>query len=584
MKNLISTKNPIPILRGTAKDHKVPKNPERGHDLRPIMTARVGPNTSLAQIGSRILKVIADNVKEDNAIKSTEELLRKFEDYNRKIQVSNSHSGKTVFSMDIKSFYPSLNPKRAAQVARIMWMRSNLDLEIDEDLLAKYVGKFCEPEKILEENLTEFVYTKRSKKEVQETKEKIHENLNLSATNVRTFCEANIVRDSTSNIDMELNAENVNKFYAAENTGETTENVNMHLSAENVRKFCEPEVLSKKKTAEEIENEKWAKPEKLANKQIIKKLFGIALERLIIFTMENHIYQFDNENRLQSSGGATGLDATGEVADLYMLWWDCEFLKVLKSVNIELDIHARFKDDINDLCDELNEKNDVIEKIWKLDFMKHKAKPILDANYTANVLCLIANGIDPMISFTVDTCNLNSDKKLPMLDVKVYLDQNQKLVHEHFEKPTKNRRVILADSALSWSQKPTIHTQECLRILRNTSVLLGEQIQNKHLSNYMKKLMLSGYSAKFRGEVICSAKNAYKSLISLHEGGKNMYRNRAEMLECKSVKKKGKENWWQSEVKGKKPFTSILFVPPTPRGVLAKMLKKREIELTRTVK
>ena len=56
-----------------------------------------------------------------------------------------------------------------------------------------------------------------------------------------------------------------------------------------MRKFCEPEVLSKKKTAEEIENEKWAKPEKLANKQIIKKLFGIALERLIIFTMENHI-------------------------------------------------------------------------------------------------------------------------------------------------------------------------------------------------------------------------------------------------------------------------------------------------------
>ena len=165
-----------------------------------------------------------------------------------------------------------------------------------------------------------------------------------------------------------------------------------------------------------------------------------------------------------------------------------------------------------------------------------------------------------MISFNVDTCDLNSDKRLPMLDVKVYLDENQRLVHEHFEKPTKNRRVILADSALSWSQKRTIHTQECLRILRNTSVLLGEQVQNKHLSNYMKKLMLSGYSAKFRGEVVCSAKNAYKNLISLHEGGKNMYRNRAEMLECKSVKKKGKENWWQSEVKGKKPFTSLLFV------------------------
>ena len=134
---------------------------------------------------------------------------------------------------------------------------------------------------------------------------------------------------------------------------------------------------------------------------------------------------------------------------------------------------------------------------------------------TQHILCLIANGIDPMISFNVDTCDLNSDKRLPMLDVKVYLDENQRLVHEHFEKPTKNRRVILADSALSWSQKRTIHTQECLRILRNASVLLGEQVQNKHLSNYMKKLMLSGYSAKFRGKVVCSAEIAYKNLISL---------------------------------------------------------------------
>ena len=75
MTNLVTTKNPIPILRGTAKDHKKPKNLNLGHDLRPIMSARVGPNTSLSQIGSRILRKIAENVKEDNAIKSTEELL-----------------------------------------------------------------------------------------------------------------------------------------------------------------------------------------------------------------------------------------------------------------------------------------------------------------------------------------------------------------------------------------------------------------------------------------------------------------------------------------------------------------------------
>ena len=54
-----------------------------------------------------------------------------------------------------------------------------------------------------------------------------------------------------------------------------------------------------------------------------------------------------------------------------------------------------------------------------------------------------------------------------------------------------------ADSALGWSKKRTIHTQECFRILKNTSVSLGEHIQNVNLSKYMLKLKMAGYSTTF---------------------------------------------------------------------------------------
>ena len=105
----------------------------------------------------------------------------------------------------------------------------------------------------------------------------------------------------------------------------------------------------------------------------------------------------------------TGLDVTGEVSDVYMLWWDETFLELLKSVDVEMDVFARFKDDINNILDELNcEQN---EKIWNLDCMRHLSKPQLDDNYTANVLCLLANSVDQMISFTVDTPHMNCDKK-----------------------------------------------------------------------------------------------------------------------------------------------------------------------------
>ena len=116
--NLKSTENPIPILRGTSKDHKTPEDPKIGPDLRPIMGAKVGPNTSVSQIGCQMLRAIADSITINHSVKSTEEMLRKFEDYNS--GEINHSSKKVIFSMDIKNFYPSIDPIKAASVARIM--------------------------------------------------------------------------------------------------------------------------------------------------------------------------------------------------------------------------------------------------------------------------------------------------------------------------------------------------------------------------------------------------------------------------------------------------------------------------------
>ena len=146
--------------------------------MRPIMGARVGPNTSLAQIGCKILRAMADCETETYVVKSTEEVLRAFEEYNQKLNVTQAsdddtilpahkksvedcnttpdvtivgddgddfsahklhenipnvtlandedkklpaHKEKVIFSMDIKSFYPSIDPVKAASVARKMW-------------------------------------------------------------------------------------------------------------------------------------------------------------------------------------------------------------------------------------------------------------------------------------------------------------------------------------------------------------------------------------------------------------------------------------------------------------------------------
>ena len=77
-----------------------------------------------------------------------------------------------------------------------------------------------------------------------------------------------------------------------------------------------------------------------------------------------------------------------------------------------------------------------------------------------------------MITFTIDTPCKYSDQKLPMLDIKVNINEkfNNRVDFEFYEKPTNHPQVILAGAAMSSSAKRTILTQECLRIIRNSKV------------------------------------------------------------------------------------------------------------------
>ena len=110
------------------------------------------------------------------------------------------------------------------------------------------------------------------------------------------------------------------------------------------------------------------------------------------------------------------------------------------------------------------------------------------AKITFHVLNKIANDIDSMISFTNDVPENYDDMKMPVLDLKVYLDKNNILLHEFFEKPTKNPLVTLASSALPWRTKRTVFTQEAIRRMRNTSQRLPPETADRALSKYMLKL------------------------------------------------------------------------------------------------
>ena len=123
--NLITKDSQIPILRGTSKDHKDSVDKEAGPDMRPIMGAIVGPNIGLSEIGSRIVRKIADNADIGLVAKSTEEVLNKIEMFNKRRFGKNPSLKKLIIaSMDIEKFYPNILSEKSARIN--IWLNARL--------------------------------------------------------------------------------------------------------------------------------------------------------------------------------------------------------------------------------------------------------------------------------------------------------------------------------------------------------------------------------------------------------------------------------------------------------------------------
>ena len=98
----------------------------------------------------------------------------------------------------------------------------------------------------------------------------------------------------------------------------------------------------------------------------------------------------------------------------------------------------------------------------------------------------------------------------------------------------------------------------------------------------MLKLKNSGYSIKFRTEILDSALVAYEKIVSEDTAGtKPMYRSRNWNKEERDLKKNNQKiNWYrigQKEIE----YKTVLFVPITKGGKLLKEMKKREEEINR---
>ena len=85
-----------------------------------------------------------------------------------------------------------------------------------------------------------------------------------------------------------------------------------------------------------------------------------ALEIGINAVMKTHVYKFAGETRTQKQGGAIGLELTGEIAGVFMSWWDRKMRAKMEEEGVKIVMYKRYVDDINlvvEVCNETEEKD-----------------------------------------------------------------------------------------------------------------------------------------------------------------------------------------------------------------------------------
>ena len=322
----------------------------------------------------------------------------------------------------------------------------------------------------------------------------------------------------------------------------------------------------------------WVFPDLSEMSEVTKRRLVVEALRIVLLTvLQSHTYEFAGILKRQREGGPIGLELTGVVAQVFMVWWDRQLIERLNKINVKLKMHQRYVDDSNvaGKATPIGARYDG-ERLVINEATIAEDEGIPNDERTMRLLQQVASYIHPSIRLTIDCPSRHADGKVPMLDVKMWIamiNQERKVLYEHYEKETTTKAVIHARSAVSMQTKRTVLTQEVLRILLHCSKHLEWETVSEHVNKFLKKMQYSGYTQPFRFNVVKSALDAMKIIKDKEALGIRPVNRPKEWKwkERQEEKQRKKRTWYKKD-----GFDSVLFIPSTPGGKL-KSMYQREI-------
>ena len=159
---------------------------------------------------------------------------------------------------------------------------------------------------------------------------------------------------------------------------------------------------------------------------------------------------------------------------------------------------------------------------------------------TMEVLAEGANSIDRNIRFTWDVPSLNDDGMLPILDVKVWVDQGA-VRHTFYKKQCSSIITIHQRSAISAREKRNTLFQEGVRRLTAMDTSTSVEERNLVLEDFMDTLRQSEYDHKYRHDIL---RGVLQHWVLMQESTGPRYRSREEIVRDKEQRTGQFKNTW----------------------------------------
>ena len=239
-------------------------------------------------------------------------------------------------------------------------------------------------------------------------------------------------------------------------------------------------------------------------------MFSLVLEHAIKTTMKNHIYSYNGQLFRQKRGAAIGLKLSGSLAVFATQVWSKRFNDLLAKANsdtimLKLYMSSYYMDDGNWAAKALPPGCRLVKGKFEIVQSEVENDCQIPADIrTGKIIQEIGNSINNYIRLTVDTPFSHPSGWMPILNIQVKVENN-KIVYKWFRKEMSNYLLLLANSAMPDRTKRECLVQYAMTILLNTSQQLPWEVVADTLSEFSHCMLVSGYHAKFRLEVIKAA-------------------------------------------------------------------------------